>query len=388
MTRVVAALLLGMALLLAPAAARAGEEPCRTLRGLVVLVEFEDTPHRVVRADVEKRFFHDLADYVRQMSYGAICLGGEVTRDWVRLPAVSELRIAPHNLLVDKSRLGALLRNVFQRLPEDYDPSAYDFIAFYLGARQVEYGMIGLCAYPGMLGWQAERQLRLKNGKPIKGVAIFSHEAHLGTLFHDIAHVIGGLTPDGRRAVPCLYDHDLQARPGPLRQTFAQAVINMGYWDPMSSHYNDWDAPPPGISSWTKARLGWLPEDKLAVVGPGETREILLGPLDDGRSETLAIRVPLSPTRYYMIENRRRVGYDAALPGQGVLIMRADDAIGECRHGEAPVKLVDANPLAPTLNGAAFDIGRRALFEDPEAGVGVELLEKVGASYRIRVTVR
>lgn len=156
----------------------------------------------------------------------------------------------------------------------------------------------------------------------------------------------------------------------------------------MSCHYYKWDAPPPGISSWTKLRLGWLPDDKVAVVRPGEAREILLGPLEDGRSGTLAIRIPLSASTYYLVENRQPIDVDRILPDSGVLIMRADDSVAECRHGLAPVKLVDADPSVPHLEGAAFNVGKRDRFTDTASGITIELLEKVGQSYRIRVSAQ
>jgi len=47
------------------------------------------------------------------------------------------------------------------------------------------------------------------------------------------------------------------------------------------------------------------------------------------------------------------------------MIMFANDHISECRHGKAPVKLVNANPSVPHLKGAAFDIGGKDRFQDP-----------------------
>lgn len=376
---------------LIPHAGSAGAgENCRPVRGLVVLVEFPGTAHNVDRGFVEDRFFGKLNSYVQNMSYGQVCIGGDVTRRWYRLPhSIDHYRISPRNLDVDKTRITGLIDDVFKQVGSDYDLPGYDFIALMLGAQQQEYGMIGLCAYPGMLGWQEDKPLRSRDGKPVRGVAIFSYKAHLGTLFHDVAHIMGGIRADGNRAVPCLYDHDLQARPGPLWETFVHATINMGFWDPMSCHYYKRNAPPPGISSWTKLRLGWLPEKKVAVVRPGETREILLGPLEDGHAETLAIRIPLSSSTYFLVENRQPIGpADSILPGSGVLIMRADDSIGECRHGRAPVKLVDADPTKPHLEGAAFDLGKRESFTDATSGVTIELLAKIGQSYRIRVKMQ
>jgi hypothetical protein len=215
-------------------------------------------------------------------------------------------------------------------------------------------------------------------------MAIFSYQAHLGTLFHDIAHILGGVK-DGKRMVPCLYDHDLQAKPGDMRQTFIDATINMGFWDPMSCHFYKRDMPPPGISSWTRMRLNWMDPSRVKVVKAGEKAEILLGPLEDKSSEIPVVKIPISETTYYLIENRQPIGFDKNLPGGGVLIMVADDSIHECRHGKAPVKLIDADPKVPHLEGAAFDIGKRESFHDEKNGIRIKLLKKRGDSYKILI---
>jgi hypothetical protein len=186
--------------------------------------------------------------------------------------------------------------------------------------------------------------------------------------------------------VPCLYDHDLQAKPGPMRETFVDATINMGFWDPMSCHYYKRDLPPPGISSWTKMRLHWMPQSKIKVLKKTERTEFILGPLEDDSSVVLAAKIPVSEHTYYLIENRQSLGYDRNLPGSGVLIMYADDRVAECRYGKAPVKLMDADSSVPHLEGAAFDIGKNAFFQDEKNRIRIELKEKIGNSYRILVS--
>jgi hypothetical protein len=240
-----------------------------------------------------------------------------------------------------------------------------------------------------MLGWQADIAFRSRRGQAVPGgVAIFTASAHVGTLFHDSAHVWGGVT-DGKRNVPCLYDHDLQARHPTIDRGWAEALVNMGYWDPMSCHSYKRHLPPPGISAWTRIRLGWLPEAKVRLVQPGQTSELLLGPMADADSEIVAIRLPLTSERYLLIENRQPFGgFDPYLPGHGVLIMVADDAIAECRHGRAPVRLIDAHPERRHLEGATFDIGGRDNYVDTANGIEIRLLEKVGMAYRIRVRRR
>ena len=330
--------------------------------GLIILVEFPDVIHDIKRNFVEERFWSRLNMYFQEMSYGKASVEGHVTDKWYRMPdSISQYRISSRNLDVDKSRVRKLIDDAINAVDRDVDFSKYAFTAIFMGAKLTDYGMIGLCGYPGMLGWGSDSALKTKRGQTVKGgVAIFSYQAHLGTLFHDIAHILGGVK-DGKRMVPCLYDHDLQAKPGDMRETFIDALINMGFWDTMSCHYYKRDMPPPGISSWTKLRLNWVDQSKIKVVKPGERAECLLGPLEDKDSEAVVIKIPISETSYYLVENRQPKGFDKNLPGSGVLIMYADDNIPECRHGRSPVKIMNADPKIPHLEGAAFDIGEKGL---------------------------
>jgi hypothetical protein len=355
-------------------------------KGLIILVEFPDVRHDVKRNFVQERFSRGLNYYIKEMSYNEVSLEIDVTRKWNKMPdSISRYKISSRNLEVDKSRVRKLIDDALDAVDRDVDFSPYSFTAILMGAKLTDYGMIGLCGYPGMLGWGSQDALKTKSGQVVKGgVAIFSFQAHLGTLFHDIAHILGGVK-GGKRMVPCLYDHDLQAKPGPMRETFVDATINMGFWDPMSCHYYKRELPPPGISSWTKMRLNWMDPSKIKVVKPGDKAEVTLGPLQDGSSEIVVVKIPLSETTYYLIENRQPVGFDKHLPGSGVLIMYADDTIAECRHGKAPVKLVNADPSVPHLEGAAFDIGEKDSFQDEKNGIRIQLKEKRGASYNILV---
>jgi len=299
---------------------------------------------------------------------------------------VSRYRIASQNLRVDRSRVRELIDDALLAADDDIDFAEYSFVALFLGASRSEYGMVGLCGYPGMLGWRTDEVLKTVDGEKIQGgIAIYTYQAHLGTLFHDVAHIIGGVR-DGKRMVPCLYDHDLQAAPGHPWKAMVGAIINMGFWDPMSSHFYRRRIPPPGISSWTKLRLGWISESKIRVVDPGESREVVLGPLEVPSSETLVVRIPVTDTTYYLIENRQPIGFDRYLPGHGVLVMYANDTVNECRFGRSPVKLVNAQPDVPHLTGAAFNLGENERFDDPSRGIHIQLIEKHGSSYLMRVS--
>jgi hypothetical protein len=384
---IIALIVLGMSCFLA-VMPDDSQSASRTLitRGIVILAQFPDVNHRVTREYALGRFNKGLSSYVREMSYGAVSLAADVTPGWYTLPrSIRDYRISSRNLEVDKSRVRRIIDDALRAADKDVDFSRYDFTVVFMGAQLQDYGMIGLCGYPGMLGWIEEGELKTPSRQVVKGgVAIFSHQAHMGTLFHDVAHILGGVK-SGRRMVPCLYDHDLQAKPGPMREVFVDALIHMGFWDPMSCHYYQWGVPPMGISSWTRIRLGWMEPSRIKVVKPGESLECTLSPLAGASPETAVIKIPLSDSTYYLIENRQPVGSDRYLPGSGVLILYANDRIAECRRGESPVRLVNANPNVPHLEGAAFDVGKKNVFEDRQNRIRVEIKEKTGSDYRIHI---
>jgi M6 family metalloprotease-like protein len=354
-------------------------------KGLIILVEYPDVKHPIQREYAKGRF-SELNNYVKEMSYNKVSIVADITEKWYEMPhPVLYYKISSRNLEVDPSKVENLIQDALDAVDKDVDFTKYCFTVIFMSAQMQEYGMIGLCGYPGMLGWETDKVLKTKSGQIVEGgVAIFSYQAHLGTLFHDTAHILGGIQ-NGKRMVPCLYDHDLQATPGPARESFIKAIINMGFWDPMSCHYYEWNLPPPGISSWTKMRLNWIDQSKIKIVKPGEITEIQLGPLEDNTSNILAVKIPLTETTYYLIENRQHIGFDKNLPGSGVLIMYADDKIAECRHGKAPVKLINADPGIPNLEGAAFDIGKKNSFVDSENGLRIQIMEKIDDSYKISI---
>ena len=90
----------------------------------------------------------------------------------------------------------------------------------------------------------------------------------------------------------------------------------MGPWDVMSAHFVDKKGPPPGLSSFTKIRLGWISSRQVVQVRPGETRKVTLWPLAE-KGKVLAVKIPLPGDEYYLVENRQPIKYDRALPDSG-----------------------------------------------------------------------
>lgn len=126
---------------------------CNVKQGLIILVEFLDVQHSVDRRFVQRRFFRELNSYVQEMSYNKVCIGGNITEKWHKMPhPISHYKISPRNLEVDKSRVTNLINDTLDAVDKDVDFSKYSFVVIFMGAQRTEYGMIGLSGYPGMLG--------------------------------------------------------------------------------------------------------------------------------------------------------------------------------------------------------------------------------------------
>lgn len=367
-----------------------GTGACTTvLKPLVIQVEFPGTWSSITTRSVKKKFLNELDEYIREMSYGKVCVRGVVTEKWYKLPnPVSHYYVTWQNQQANRSNLGSLVRDSLNAADHDVDVSSYDFVIIALDATFKEWGNNGLAAYPGMLGWRSDESLLTQSGRKVnRGIVVYASTVHLGHVFHDVAHVLGGVK-DGNRVLPCLYDQELQSRSSARVGKAAQAArrdtqIHMGEWDVMSCNNCPQRPGTPGISSWTKLRLGWLEPSKIRTVSPGEKVEVTLEPLEDASSQTIVIKIPITDTVYYLVENRQHIGQDKNLPDTGVLIMYADDKIAESRHGQGPVRLVNASPAVPYLEGAAFDIDKNDFFEDDQNGVRIKLLKKNGRSYDI-----
>ena len=300
---------------------------------------------------------------------------------------MAHYRISQRNLTVDKEKVTKLIEDAINLADEDEDFSRYSMIFISLGAKRKEYGMMGLCGYPGMLGWQSQLPMETKRkGQKIPGgVAIYCENAHVGVVFHDMAHIIAGVQ-GRRRVLPCLYDHDLQAQTGPFRGHYQFYLINVVFFDPMSCHFYKFSQGPPGVCTWTKLRLSWIEPWKDNPGIQRSEQNSATGAFGQGEISSFAVKLPIDATTYYLIENRQPIGPDRNLPSHGVLIYYCDDSIAECRHGKSPIKLVDADPSVPELKGAPFTLAGKNMYKDEKRDISIRLVAQRGDNYEIYVS--
>jgi M6 family metalloprotease-like protein len=134
--------------------------------------------------------------------------------------------------------------------------------------------------------------------------------SNISTMCHEFGHVLG---------LP-----DLYARPENPGSEGA------GVWTVMSNQIRN--GRPQHFCAWSKEQLGWL---NPVVVDPTVKQKLIFGPVEGSDHECLKILVRPDGSEYFLLENRRKTGFDASLPAEGLLIWRvvANRPILEESHG-------------------------------------------------------
>ena len=374
--------------LLGPQSKRAlGEQ-----RLLIVAVRFPDVRPNVSLQQIKRKTLTSLNNYVYEQSYGLTWVEPDF-KGWVLLPdSLEKYKVSPNNFQVDKRKVKKLIEDTMTAIEDDVDFSRYQNILIIPGASTMPgkgYGMMCYCANPGMLtgvrGNPRFVTVVSKSGKEFSGgVFVGTENAPLGMLTHDYFHALGGVYQD-KRLVPCLYNFERQAEAS-RKHEWEYCTNYVGPWDVMSAHYVKPDSPPPGISSFTRIRLGWISTMQVKLVKPGETVYVSLSPLEK-KGETLVIKIPLKTGQYYLLENRQPIGYDQILPDSGLLILKINP---EAEEGSGTVMVMDANSDALNFSEATFKLDRdnRNLFHDRDNDIAVIPLWAEGEKLGVLVTNR
>jgi M6 family metalloprotease-like protein len=127
----------------------------------------------------------------------------------------------------------------------------------------------------------------------------------------------------------------------------------LGPWCAMSDPLRT--GKPQHYCAWCKERLGWL---EPAIIDPTVKQKLVLSPVEKSRTECLKVLVRPDGSEYLLLENRRKTGFDADLPGEGLLIWRvtSDRPILEESHGvegpTGPTSHLSSVPYPSPANNA------------------------------------
>lgn len=329
--------LLGIPRFDGPAAARLGPFPV-----LIIPALFSDSPSPAIpAAAIADALFRGpapggaLGRFYTELSRGRLQLTGTVA-PWVRT-AVTRLDAA--GSVEGHGWIGPRMADYVAQAVAAAD-SAVDYRQFdadddgVVDALAIEFAEVGgSCGGPGP--WPhlsalpnngvATKDLR-PNGQPVRVLRYIAGGVtecdgvkvqDAGTIAHELGHMLG--LPD---------DYQQSGGVGyPYRRW------NVGCWElmgggswgcgtgPKQSGYG-----PTHMGPHHQSTLGWIEVDAVA---PGTVdQEVTLFPSSSPQGR--ALKIPLSDdgSEYYLVEYRRRVGFDEALPSEGVLVWHVDRTVG------------------------------------------------------------
>lgn len=364
----------------------------RTHRVLALAVSFPDVrPEKSIQR-LKKRFIDQMARYFAEESYGKVCLSGEI-KGWYELPgSLDEYKISAYTRLVDRRKVWQLVLDAFNAAEHDVQFDDYDHIAIIVGVRTragVGYGMIAYTAHPGYLSVERRGparqfyfnpvEIKTKHGQIFSGgITVAAENVHPGFIAVDYAVVLGGIE-NGKRVVPMLWS---TAAHIPNR-TREEIEAYMGPWDILSCHYAGRNKPPPGMSSFSRLRLGWIDNDQVVQVQLGASRGVVLSPLASGKG-VLAIKIPGPEGSYFLLENRQKMAGDPVLPTTGLLVLQVDESIDD---GEGIVKVINADPDVAYFGAATFGLAPNQKTSVRLTGdIAVELLWQEDRNLCVMVT--
>ncbi|RPJ61864.1 MAG: hypothetical protein EHM23_05360 [Acidobacteria bacterium] len=172
-------------------------------------------------------------------------------------------------------------------------------------------------------------------------------------------------------------------------QTYDNFWDVMSYWATEISH-PEFGFLGPHTIAFHKDLLGWIPADEKITIAPGEQRTVELAAV----STTTGVRLLEAPiggstSRYYTVETRKRVGYDAGLVADAVIIHDIDlyrtQVNGNFGTFPLPAHVVDAD-----MNGYTGDEGSiwhpGEAFTDAPNGIAVSVGRQTDTGYQVTVS--
>jgi M6 family metalloprotease-like protein len=319
---------------LATALAAQAAEP-RHFKLAVIPVEFADQAHdaRFQAADFDALLFSkdsykkspsgeacfgSVADWYRENSSGRFELEGKIF-DWVKIG--SKRKTFEREDTIGKGVGFALFLvralHTFEAREGKDALDAYDAVSFVISGGAGPH-MSVLWPHAAGIPWHG-RLLRYylmheKNGDKFASIGIHCHE---------MGHVLGILDKYGEQD---------KANP--------KAHAGLGVWCTMAvGHRGDpvnGDRRPLHLCAWCKTELGWA---EPRVVDPCVPQTVRLHGIEGHPAEVVKVLIDPDGSEYFLLENRRRTGFDAGIARPGLLIWHVGEFAQRFRNRVSPYNI-------------------------------------------------
>jgi immune inhibitor A len=294
-----------------------------TAKVLVILINFANVANTSTHTP---KYFNDLLlnastnsmnKYYKDNSYNLFCITGNVTTKFYTAPnneawyGTYEMNFPPisgfgnsGNLTYDALNAADTDIN-FSEFDQDSDGNVDHLTIVHSGLDDANDGDV--------TGWSGDPQMwshavrginfgKTWDGKSVNSYTILSEYSPVGTFVHEFGHDIG---------LPDLYN------------TVTGGDGGVGDWDVMSTgSWNGGGNTPAQFSAWCKQEMGWMTPFLLSANTTGINAKRVE---DNMTGAVYKVWVDFSNNESFLVENRQQVGWDAALPGNGLLIWHIND---------------------------------------------------------------
>lgn len=327
----------------AAAAAPGGVSVSGTRKIPVLMSRFSNTAAAPYpEANLQKELFDGpwptgtMTDFYKEISYGAFTVTGTVS-PWQSLPKADTFYEGGANCngICGASKVGDFLKDTLDAndpgvdfgqydndgpdgVPNSGDDDGFvDFVAFVHAEAGGECGNSNIWSHRwSYSGWTNTAYTTADNkagGGKIKvdDYVIMPALAcdgttmiQIGVFAHEFGHAFG---------LPDLYDTDPDN--GDSEGIGNWCLMAGGSWG------GDGQSPekPVHMSAWSKEFLGWVtPTNVTADLNPASLKSV--------ESDPSVLKVPISATQWYLVENRQKKLFDAKLPVGGLLVWKIDQA--------------------------------------------------------------
>src|SRR3954447_2279326 len=296
--------------------AAAQRAPLRgTLRVIVVLVDFTDKRFSQDTSRFEDLFFStgkvatgSVTEYYADVTGGLVTISGQVVGPFTMPQTLAWY--ANNNFGIGKPSGDARANILAQDAAEAADPSVdfapYDndgngyvdaFIVVHAGDGGEETGDSGdIWSHKWVLPQEYDA-----DGTKIYGYLTIPENAKLGVAAHELGHLLFGF--------PDLYDIDYTSE-------------GIGNWCLMAGgSWNGGGDTPAHPSAWCKAQQEWVDVENVS-----QDTTLTLADVKKNRTVHRLWTDGGEGQEYFLLENRQQAGFDAELPGAGLLVWHVDES--------------------------------------------------------------